>query len=306
MKISRRNLLQYAAAMGLSAALFRVFEANAALTDPIRVRQNIAAFSMDKGKVAAFRAGVGQMKRSRTNRHDPQGWDYWAAVHGTDVTTPQDPTDPNGNLLYSQCKHSDSFQSEPHFLSWHRPYLYFFELMLKQAAIDAGETSQFELPYWDWYTNAAIPRIFVEEDANSNPLWHSKARVDLTGVNLRKDAFQNASMIWDTNTSPQQSFSLPFELNPHGTVHDNLGDDMGDITTSARDPIFWLHHANIDRLWTAWMKSGQKTIPSATSDWGNASWIYDPQASRRNPPERYSIQKLRCAISMTMRRCRKP
>ncbi|KAG0602916.1 hypothetical protein M758_10G051400 [Ceratodon purpureus] len=60
-----------------------------------------------------------------------------------------------------------------------------------------------------------------------------------------------------------------FEDNPHGTVHFWLGDpnpekpagpfdDMGNFGVAARDPAFYGHHANIDRIWTIW-----KTLPGA-------------------------------------------
>ena len=45
----------------------------------------------------------------------------------------------------------------------------------------------------------------------------------------------------------------------HDAVHHWTGDptqplaeDMGTFSTAARDPIFFTHHANIDRLWTVW------------------------------------------------------
>jgi hypothetical protein len=31
-----------------------------------------------------------------------------------------------------------------------------------------------------------------------------------------------------------------------------LSGDMGSPKAAARDPIFWLHHANIDRMWVGW------------------------------------------------------
>ncbi|MFF4696346.1 tyrosinase family protein [Streptomyces chattanoogensis] len=44
------------------------------------------------------------------------------------------------------------------------------------------------------------------------------------------------------------------ELTPHGLIHDGIGGWMGAVSGSARDPIFWLHHANIDRFWPSWLK----------------------------------------------------
>src|SRR5687767_10433554 len=142
MHLSRRALLSIAAGIGLSGRLLPLI-ATAHAQQPIRVRENIETFAANARKVQALRAAVGRMRaRSRVDPHDPLGWDYWAAIHGTNAnSTPQDPRDPNGNRIYSQCKHSTS-GLEPHFLSWHRPFLFFFEATMKRAAQDAGETTQ--------------------------------------------------------------------------------------------------------------------------------------------------------------------
>jgi len=54
------------------------------------------------------------------------------------------------------------------------------------------------------------------------------------------------------------------EDTPHGNVHLWVGspdaatkfDDMGNFGRSARDPIFFGHHGNVDRIWELW-----KTLP---------------------------------------------
>ena len=50
---------------------------------------------------------------------------------------------------------------------------------------------------------------------------------------------------------------------------------MGAVPTSARDPIFWLHHANVDRLWSAWMKGANRILPAPGSTWGPTTWSFD-------------------------------
>jgi len=40
--------------------------------------------------------------------------------------------------------------------------------------------------------------------------------------------------------------------NIHNGVHVWVGGTMGWIPTAPADPIFWMHHANIDRLWSVW------------------------------------------------------
>ncbi len=89
------------------------------------------------------------------------------------------------------------------------------------------------------------------------------------------------------------------EANPHNIVHVYVGGAIGglkvDKTTglmadpgiAALDPIFYLHHANIDRLWEAWNASGNSN-PTDTN-WrnrpaqsfimptlGGQPWIYTP------------------------------
>ena len=56
------------------------------------------------------------------------------------------------------------------------------------------------------------------------------------------------------------------EDTPHGGVHVLVGNDfdqfgnpvragwMGSFFTAGLDPIFWLHHANLDRLWQVWLE----------------------------------------------------
>jgi tyrosinase len=38
----------------------------------------------------------------------------------------------------------------------------------------------------------------------------------------------------------------------HNRVHRWIGDDM-EKSSSPNDPVFYLHHSNVDRVWTAWM-----------------------------------------------------
>ncbi|KAK0377149.1 hypothetical protein CLIM01_05497 [Colletotrichum limetticola] len=38
----------------------------------------------------------------------------------------------------------------------------------------------------------------------------------------------------------------------HNAVHGYIGGYMGDVDIAAFDPIFWLHHANIDRIFAIW------------------------------------------------------
>ena len=42
---------------------------------------------------------------------------------------------------------------------------------------------------------------------------------------------------------------------------------MGQVLTAAFDPIFWSHHAMIDRIWAIWqVRNGNGNIPSSLLD----------------------------------------
>ena len=50
---------------------------------------------------------------------------------------------------------------------------------------------------------------------------------------------------------------------------------MGDPNTAAQDPIFWLHHANIDRLWERWLDRGSgRANPVGNAVWMNTGFAF--------------------------------
>jgi len=44
------------------------------------------------------------------------------------------------------------------------------------------------------------------------------------------------------------------EGNPHGTAHTRWDGFILQIPTAAKDPLFFLLHCNVDRLWAKWQK----------------------------------------------------
>jgi len=69
------------------------------------------------------------------------------------------------------------------------------------------------------------------------------------------------------------------ESNPHNFVHIMVGGLnseeglMSDPGVAGLDPIFYLHHANIDRMWAAWNVTGQNGNPT------DANWLAGPSAN---------------------------
>jgi len=63
-------------------------------------------------------------------------------------------------------------------------------------------------------------------------------------------------------------------------VHSVIGGFMGSFGTAARDPIFWLHHSNIDRLWDLWLTNGGGRRDPNSTTWCNQAFRFpDAKAS---------------------------
>ena len=56
------------------------------------------------------------------------------------------------------------------------------------------------------------------------------------------------------------AFQAAIEGAVHAGVHSAVGGDM-ETGSSPSDPLFWLHHANIDRLWAKWQKQHPSIKP---------------------------------------------
>ena len=53
-------------------------------------------------------------------------------------------------------------------------------------------------------------------------------------------------------------FNQTLDFGLHGNVHVFTGNSqgMGQVPWAANDPIFWMHHCNIDRIWASWNNAG--------------------------------------------------
>ena len=49
---------------------------------------------------------------------------------------------------------------------------------------------------------------------------------------------------------------------------------MGTFYSAARDPIFFSHHSNVDRMWTIWKTLGGKRKDITDPDWLNSGFLF--------------------------------
>ncbi len=75
-------------------------------------------------------------------------------------------------------------------------------------------------------------------------------------------------------TGSTNSFRIEFENGPHMLVHGIIAGHMGS-NWSPSDPLFYLHHANVDRIWTMWQDySDHDTLDL---DEYSSPWHYDSE-----------------------------
>nr|XP_036582174.1 uncharacterized protein CTRU02_07740 [Colletotrichum truncatum]KAF6790834.1 hypothetical protein CTRU02_07740 [Colletotrichum truncatum] len=64
------------------------------------------------------------------------------------------------------------------------------------------------------------------------------------------------------NSHNFSTFATVLENEPHGAIHQSVGGDLIP-STSPNDPLFFLHHVQIDRLWWLWQ---QEDLETRTND----------------------------------------
>jgi tyrosinase len=224
---------------------------------------------------------------------DSTSWRFLAAVHGYNPAT--DPQHGKGGKLppasvkkrfWNQCQHQTWY-----FLPWHRGYLAYFEQIIEAAVVSLGGPSGWALPYWN-YSDAdpkarLLPDAFVPKtlsDGSANPLYvpgrnstTNNFHIPDRDVNLgclTHSPFGGVASGGDPGFGgPKTKFSHFGHTNgrlesvPHNVIHDDIGGLMGDPETAALDPIFWLHHANIDRLWEVWTHRDPTFVDPADTAW---------------------------------------
>jgi Common central domain of tyrosinase len=163
-----------------------------------------------------------------------------------------------------------------YFLPWHRQLLYEFETALRRFA-------PVTIPYWDWTKPIPGSSLLVNQKFSIDPVW---ARMGgASGGNIPSSPFLN----WWTNIPSMHSVQRQFTVGSntpyafvsranldvltrsrggdfstfstyleavHGSPHVAVGGDMQIVTQSPNDPMFWSHHAFVDKIWSEWQLIG--------------------------------------------------
>jgi tyrosinase len=204
--------------------------------------------------------------------------------------------------LWKQCQHQSWY-----FLPWHRGYLGAFETIVRSAIVGLNGPADWALPYWNYNDptnpNAGKPppafQLPTLPDGSPNPLHVTRRYGDGSGnINLDPRQIQlkalrdshfagstggGASGFGGVVTTFSHSGRVNGELEsqPHNAVHGLVGGairgtdpnnpvDLGLMSmpdTAALDPIFWVHHSNIDRLWEVWRNRDPRDLNPTVAAW---------------------------------------
>jgi Common central domain of tyrosinase/Polyphenol oxidase middle domain len=242
----------------------------------------------------AYARAIAEMQRRRFPA-DRTSYAYQAAMHGTDETAGEGP-----DGVWNMCQHQTWF-----FLPWHRMYILWFERIVRDIVQSEGGPSDWALPYWNWQAHRTLPPAFREQNlpasagGGRNPLYIADrvgvnagvairpAVVDSTGADATipfsggaGSPFGFGGGVIDRPSHFGARATGELERQPHNNVHRTIGGTMG-TAGSPLDPIFWLHHAQIDRLWGRWLRLGNGRANPADPAWLNQPFqFYDAAGTK--------------------------
>jgi tyrosinase len=299
MALTRRTFVA-----GTAAIPFALFYDKYAWAQGTRIRYD-ATSTQGKAMLKIYAGAVAKMRAAPFTDGNPRSWTfqwYTHQVKGQISQAAQNKANalaaiyPGGNPptwralaaeMWNTCQ-AHLGQPEINFLPWHRMYVYYFESIVR--AVSGHD--EFTLPYWNYSvpkTNPAHGVLPVEFRMPNDPLFKS-LYVD------KRNALANSGQAIDKNSADdplslvslkectylpaagKQGFNLALDSGLHGNVHvlTGNGQNMGSVPWAAYDPIFWMHHCNIDRLWASWNAGGR-----TNASFGTQKFVFANNAGNR-------------------------
>lgn len=195
--------------------------------------------------------------------------------------------------------HTDIADAEAHsrdgFLPWHRAYVLDLERELQR------ENAAVTVPYWRF--DQPAPNLFTQ-DFLGEPNGSGSVRFSATNLlqNWTTDGvlgfqrtprFNHLTEQAGNSNGPTLSqadtlalstsfagFRAPMEGNPHGRAHVSWDGPINDVPTAPRDPLFFMLHANVDRLWAVWQKNNDRFDVTSTRTYPFLGRAGDPGSER--------------------------
>lgn len=213
-----------------------------------RVRRGVSQLSEHSDDVVAFREGVEEMKRLRSSNRLSWAW--------------------QNDIHRLRAEHGNGL-----FLPWHRLELAHLERIIGALT----DHKAFALPYWDWQGDRFLPNWLTRP---GSPLYERRRAAGVDVLDFNKARWSEGSRFANVVSDRFHQFvggprsAGNVELYGHNHVHMLIGGKqpgplglMSRPETAAADPVFWLHHCNIDRVWATWHRNvGPAVYPKEWMD----------------------------------------
>ena len=170
----------------------------------------------------------------------------------------------HGNMMHDM--HGMDATGTQRFLPWHRDYL----LNLEQA-MQTIDPLCF-IPYWNWSAKWALPAWLKSFKPSVFVPGRGTVVITRKPDKTSPASAKTAAIALLQNSPNYTTFTDTLENTAHGDVHMAMHGTMSDIRISPADPLFWMHHAQIDRLWSVWQAAHPGKNPNLTG----AKAIMDP------------------------------
>ncbi|MGB8192435.1 MAG: tyrosinase family protein [Chitinophagaceae bacterium] len=215
---------------------------------------------------------------------NPLSWYYQGAIHqvpdeitGKNELCPSYQSTKDTLPAWDNCTHTGDSTEFWNFAVWHRLYTYHLEKIVRKLS----GNPEFALPYWGYcdtvnvQQNRTMPALFR---SNTSSLYASS----------RFDSLNNGQPVSGTYTKYLSLtklfqnrdyflFDQYLDFAPHGMMHNYIGGGnightifnpifqdttedgglMTQVQSAGFDPIFFVHHAEIDRIWQQWTNSAR-------------------------------------------------
>lgn len=246
---TRRGALGAGAALALAAPAAFAQEGGAP-----RVRRDVSRMAQNDPDLLALAAAM----RIMQGRSDSLSWENQVQIHA-------------GNSV-QQSPGVGNQHNSWRFLPWHRAQLFWFEQIVARLSGKAD----FAMPYWDWQQSGRLPAVFTSP---SGAFYHARRNPGLASfdfvANRQRNDFGPPADIFRGSfysfagfpSTPDEGYSGLVETSGHAYAHVMIGGDMNDITQAPRDPVFWFHHCNIDRVWSTWQRYAEDRGETLDQDW---------------------------------------
>ncbi|CAN0920478.1 Polyphenol oxidase latent form, chloroplastic [Linum grandiflorum] len=269
-------------------------------SEPMRIRRPAHLAGDDKKWLEKYKLAINEMKALADDH--PHSFVAQAKIHcaycnGSYVQA----NDTNKGL---QVHYSWTF------LPFHRMYLHFYERILGKLIGDPS----FALPFWNWdhADGMDIAPMFVDRqspiyDVRRNQIHMPPNKpLDLSWDRVTENkptpqiVEENYNLIYKRMVSSAKrrveffgskyrGGDKPFERKDntagasellHNMAHIwvgtsvGLGEDMGNFYSAGMDPLFYVHHCNVDRLWNVWKTIGRYQFDFDDYDYLNTSFLF--------------------------------